>query len=64
MRYPHHFPRVRETRPCQVRASLTKHLNQVMVLIEESTLVRHIETKVVEVELTSVTNKLQSMELE
>ena len=32
-----------------------------MVVVEESTLVRHVETKMVKVELASVTDLLQSM---
>ena len=38
-----------------------KYLNRSMVAVEESVLMRHVKTKVVEVELASVTDRLQSM---
>ena len=38
-----------------------EHLSRAMLVIEESTLVRHVETKVVEMERTLVTDLLQSM---
>ena len=55
------FLEVGETRPCRVRASLKWHLNRAMMVVEESVLVRHVETKVVEVELAFMTDQLQSM---
>jgi len=38
-----------------------KHLNRAMMVTVTATLVHNIETKVVEVELASVTDRLQSM---
>jgi len=38
-----------------------KHLNRAMVMVEESILVYHIETKVVDVKLVFVTDRPQSM---
>jgi len=55
------FPRVGETRLCRVRAPLMRPLNLAAVVIVAAALVHHIETKVMEVELVPVTNRLQSM---
>ena len=53
----HHFPQVGESRPCRVRTPLMKHLNQAMMVAVTVTLMHHIETKVVVVELVSVSDR-------
>jgi len=50
-----------ETRPCRVRTLLMKHLNRAKVVIVAASLVRHVDTIVVEVELVSVTDRLLKM---
>ena len=50
--------RLGETRPCRVRTLLTKHLNRAKVVVVPASLVRHVYTMVVEVELVSVTGRL------
>ena len=52
------FLRVEETRAFRVRAPLTNHLNRVKVVAVTATLVHHIVTKVVEVKLAFVTDRL------
>ena len=51
-------PRVGETRPCRVRTLLTKHLNWAKVVVVGASLVRHIDTMVVDVKLVSVRGRL------
>jgi len=53
------FP-VGVTQPCRVRAPLMKYLNRAMMVTVTATLVHHIKTKVVEVKLMPVINRLQS----
>jgi len=48
---------VGETRPCRMKASLLKYLSQAMEVAVAIALVHHIDTKVVEVEPASVTNR-------
>ena len=40
---------VGETRPCRVRTLLTKHLNRAKVVVVAASLVRHVDSMVVEV---------------
>ena len=54
-------PGMGETRPCRVRAPLTTHLNRDKAVVVATTLVHHIEIKVVEVKLASMTNRWSSM---
>ena len=49
---------VGETCPCRVRTLLTKHFNRARVVVVAASLVRHVDTMVVEVELVSVTGRL------
>ena len=44
---------VGETRPCRVRTLLMKNLNRAKVVVVAASLVRHVDTMVVEVELVS-----------
>ena len=53
-----------ETRLCQVRAPLTRHLNRAKVVVVAAILVHHVETMVVAVELVAVMGWLCKMELD
>ena len=47
-----------ETRPGRVKTLLTKHLNRAKVVVVATSLVSHVDSTVVDVELVSVTGRL------